>query len=138
MRETVKKGLYYGAPFLLVPGVLLLCEWMDDAGVVKMSPYILGTVLLLLSVVAGWFSPAAGRFDAAVTAVMPLSLFVCMWIGGFLDRGDLGSRFRIDRAFAVAFQPISLILYALMALAAFGASWAHFRKGKVRKNGQGR
>lgn len=138
MRKTVKKGLYYAALFLLVPGVLLLCEWMDDAGVVKMSPYIPGTVLLLLSAAAGWFSPAEGRFDAAVTAVMPLSLFVCMWIGGFLDRGDLGSRFRIDRAFAVAFQPIALVLYALMAMAALGASWAHFRKGKARRNSKGR
>lgn len=133
MRETVKRGLYYGAPFLLVPGVLLLCEWLDDAGIVKMSPYILGIVLVLLSAAAGWFSPAVGRFDAAVTAVMPLSLFVCMWIGGFLDRGDLGSRFHLYRALAVAFQPIALVLYALMALAALGASAAHFRKGKSKE-----
>lgn len=133
MRETVKKGLYYAAPFLLVPVLLLLCEWTDDAGIVRMSPYILGMVLVLLSAAAGWFSPAQGRFDAVLTAVMPLSLFVCMWIGGFLDRGDLGSRFHLYRGFAVAFQPVALILYALMALAALGASWAHFRKGKSKE-----
>lgn len=123
----MKQKLYYAIPFVAVPLLLLLCELLDNMKLLQMSPYILGAVLLLFSVAMGFFSATHRTFDYLLTAIMPLSLFCCMFVGGFLDKSDLESRFHIYRAVNVAFQPIALLLYFFMAIVTFLASFKRFR-----------
>ena len=92
-----------------------------------MSPYALGAMLLLFSAAMGFFSATYRTFDYFLTAVMPLSLFCCMFVVGFLDKSDLGTQFHLNKAVNAAFQPITLRLYLLMAIASFSASFKHLR-----------
>lgn len=123
----MKQKLYYAIPFAAVPLLLLLCEVLDNMKLLQMSPYILGAVLLLFSVALGFFSTTHRTFDYLLTAIMPISLFCCMFVGGFLDKSDLETRFHLYRAVNVAFQPIALLLYFLMAIVTFLASFKRFR-----------
>lgn len=126
------KKLFYVIPFVAVPLLLLLCEVFDNMNLLQMSPYIPSAVLLLFSVAMGFFSTTDRTFDYLLTAIMPLSLFCCMFMIGFLDKSDLDTRFHLYKAVNAAFQPISLLLYALMAIVAFLASFKCFRNIKSR------
>ena len=132
----MKQKLYYAIPFAAVPFLLLLCEVLDNMRLLQMSPYILGAVLLLFSVAMGFFSTSHRTFDYLLTAIMPISLFCCMFVGGFLDKSDLETRFHLYRAVNVAFQPIALLLYFLMAIVTFLASFKRFRDIKNRTSNQ--
>ena len=131
----MKKKLYYVIPFVSVPLLLLLCELLNNAKLLQMFPYILGTLLLLFSLAMGFFSTTHRTFDYLLTAIMPISLFCCMFIAGFLDKSDLETRFHLYKAVNTAFQPIALQLYFLMAIATFLASFKSFRniKGRISK-----
>lgn len=124
----MKQKLYYAIPFAAVPLLLLLCEVLDNMNLLQMSPYI--AVLLLFSVAMGFFSTTHRTFDYLLTAIMPLSLFCCMFVGGFLDKSDLETRFHLYKAVNAAFQPIALLLYLLMAIVAFLASFKRLRNIK--------
>ena len=123
----MKQKLYYAIPFAAVPFLLLLCEVLDNMKLLQMSPYILGAVILLFSVAMGFFSTTLKTFDYLLTAIMPMSLFCCMFVGGFLDKNDLETRFYLYRAVDVTFQPLALLLYFLMAIVTFLASFKRFR-----------
>ena len=126
----MKQKLYYAIPFAAVPLLLLLCEVLDNMNLLQMSPYILGAVLLLFSVAMGFFSTTRRIFDYLLTAIMPLSLFCCMFVVGFLDKSDLETRFHLYKAVNTAFQPIALLLYLLMAIVTFLASFKRLRNIK--------
>jgi hypothetical protein len=129
---SMKKKLYYVIPFVAIPLLLLLCEVLDNANLLQMSPYILIAVIFLFSVAMSIFSPTHRTFDYLLTAIVPLSLFCCMFVAGFLDEDDLGSRFHLYKAVKAAFQPISLQVYFLMAIVTFLASFKYFRNIKNR------
>ena len=128
----MKKKLYYVTPFVAVPLLLLLCEALDNMNLLPMSPYILSAILLLFSGAMAFFSPSSKTFDYLLTLIMPLSLFLCMFVVGFLGESDLGTRFHLYKAVDAAFQPIALLLYFLMAIVAFLTSFKHFRDIKKR------
>lgn len=123
----MKKKLFYAIPFAAVPLLLGLCEVLDNGKVLPMSPYILSALLLLFSVAMGFFSTTHRTFDYLLTALVPLSLFCCMFVGGFLDKSDLETRFHLYKAVKTAFQPIVLQLYLLMAITTFVSSFRLFR-----------
>ena len=128
----MKKKLYYVIPFIVVPTLMLFCELLDNAELLKMNLYILGGVLALSSAVFGFLSPSNKSMDYLLTLIMPLSFFCTMFVCGFLSKSDLGSRFHIYRAVDVAVQPIALILYFAMAIIASVASLKYFRNLKNR------
>ena len=128
----MKKKLYYVTPFVAVPLLLLLCEVLDNMNLLPMSPYILSAILLLFSGAMAFFSPSSKTFDYLLTLIIPLSLFLCMFVFGFFGESDLGTRFHLYKAVDAAFQPIALLLYFLMAIVAFLTSFKHFRDIKKR------
>ena len=116
------KRIYYMIPFVLVPVSMIVCDLLDDAQVIKMSPYIMGAVLLLLSLIWGNLTRTDKNVDLHITWIMPLSLFATMFVAGFLDQNDLGTRFSFWRGFEVATQEIAMLLYIGMMVIAFVAS----------------
>ena len=128
----MKKKLYYVTPFVAVPLLSLLCEVLDNMNLLPMSPYTLSAIFLLFSGAMAFFSPSSKTFDYLLTLIMPLSLFLCMFVAGFLGESDLGTRFHLYKAVDAAFQPIALLLYFLMAIVAFLTSFKHFRDIKKR------
>ena len=128
----MKKKLYYVLPFIVVPTLMLFCELLDNIELLKMSPYIMGSFLILASVVFGFLSPSDRSVDCLITLVMPLSLFCFMFVGGFLSKCDLETQFHLSIAINVSFQPIALLLYVAMAITTFVASLKFFRNIKIR------
>ena len=96
-----------------------------------MNPYIFFAELFIISVIIGNLSPTHRRFDYIMTIIMPLSLFISMFIGGFIDETDLGGRFYMYRAFEVAFKPFALIEYLIIAVLAFISSFKLFRISRI-------
>ena len=124
----MKKKLYYVTPLVIIPLLMLACEWLDNAEFLRMSPYILGAVLFIASAAVGFFSPTERTFDCLITALTPLSLFFFMFLSGFLSKSDLETRFHLHEAIDTAFQPAALLLYLLMAAIAFLGSFKPLRK----------
>ena len=123
----MKKTIYYICPFIIVPCSCLLSEFLNKRDVLNMNPYIFFAELFIISAIIGNLTPTHRRFDYIMTIIMPLSLFISMFIGGFIDETDLGGRFYMYRAFEVAFQPLALMIYFMMGLTAFFASYKSFR-----------
>lgn len=121
------KKLYYFIPFILVPSALLLCEFLDNTGIIKMNPTIMGIILCLISAIMGNFTPTNKKFDYLISAIMPLSLFVIMFVIGFLDETETYSRFDLGIAIKVSTQPPALLMCLGMAFAAFILSFKSFR-----------
>ncbi len=126
----MKNKLYYVIPFVAFPILLLLSVELDNIKLLQMNPYTISAVLLLFSVAMGFFSTTYRTFDYLLTIIMPISLFCCMFVGGFLDKSDLETRFHLYKAVNTAFQPIVLQLYFLMAITTFLASFKRFRNIK--------
>lgn len=119
----MKNKTYYIMPFVTVPVCMLLCELLDNIELVEVSPYTMGAILLSISAMAGYFSPSDRKCDVLISVIMPVAFFCFMFVGGFLDKSDLETRFHFYKAVRVAFQPACLVLYPLMAIFAFGASF---------------
>lgn len=126
----MKSKLYYVVPFVAVPIILLLCDELDNKKLFQMNSYTLSAVLLLFCVAMGFFSTTNKTFDYLLTIIMPMSMFCFMFVGGFLSLSDLDTRFHLYKAVKVAFQPIVLHLYFLMAITTFLASFKRFRNIK--------
>ena len=117
-------------PFVAVPLLLLACDILDNINILQMSSYTMSALLLLFSVAMGFFSTTNKTFDYLLTAIMPISLFCFMFVGGFLSSSEVYTRFNLYKAAKTAFQPIALQLYFLMATTTFLASFKRFRNLK--------
>ena len=126
------KKLYYLVPFVSVPAIMLICELLDDAGMMRMSAFITGGLLLLGCAAVGFFSPTRKTFDCFIATLMPVALFVAMFVAGLLDQNDMGTRFQLSEALGAAFQPIALLLYLLMAGVTFFFSFKGIRALKTK------
>lgn len=118
----MKKCIYYTIPFVLIPAVMLLCEYIDNTNAIPMSPFFCIITLIFISFIMGILSHSNNNFDYVMSAIMPLSLFCFMFIIGLISKSDLGTRFHLSRAFSTAFQPVCLIEYCCMAISAFLSS----------------
>ena len=126
----MKNKLYYVIPFVAVPLLLLICDELDNTKLFPMTPCTITSLLLIFSVVVGFSSTTHRMFDYLLTAIMPISLFCFMFVGGFLSSSDVYNRFNLYKAVKTAFQPIVLQLYFLMAITTFLASLKRFRNIK--------
>ena len=126
----MKNKLYYVIPFVAVPLLLLICDELDNTELFPMTPCTITSLLLIFSVVVGFSSTTHRMFDYLLVAIMPLSLFCFMFVGGFLSSSDVYNRFNLYNAVKTAFQPIVLQLYFLMAITTFLASFKRFRNIK--------
>lgn len=126
------RKLYYISPFVMVPISLLLCGYFHNIQFIEMSPCVLGAVLFLLSAVIGNLTPTDKRFDCLMAAIMPISQFVSAFVIGLWDVTEVHGRFDFGAAFQVAVQPVALLMYLVMALTAFLASFRTLRI--IRRN----
>lgn len=127
----LKRYLYYFSPFVLIPAVSLLCDYMDDIGLINMSIFIITVLLALISIAVGILSPTHRRFDYVMVAIMPLAFFGVMFISGFLDRGCSGQLgLSLNNALEIAFQPWCLMIYCVMAVSTLVASLKSIRISK--------
>lgn len=128
----MRKFIYYISPFIIIPSVLLIGEYIDNLIAIPMFPYFI-IIPIFLSCIMGILSPTHYKFDYIITVIMPLSLFCFMLVGGFFDKSDLGTRFHLDRALVTALNPICLLEYFCMTISAFLLSCKKIRT-KIKKH----
>ncbi len=128
----MRKFFYYAIPFVLIPVMLLIGEYIDNAIKIPIFPYFI-IMPISLSFIVGIISFTQNKFDYIMAVIMPLSLFCVMFVGGFFDKSDLGTIFHLDRAFKTALQPICLIEYCCMAITTFLSSHKKIRT-KLQKS----
>ena len=109
-------------------------DFLYKIDLIELSPYILFASLILTSIIFGNLSPTNKKFDYLMTAIVPLSFFLLMFVVGFLDKNDLETRFHLYKAFRAAFQPWVLFDCLAMALTTFLASFKPIRIIKLDSN----
>lgn len=132
----MKKSLYYLSPFIIFPIWGLLSELLlDDLWGIPIVSYIFIGGLLVLSALIGGFTPIHNKVDLRITFFVPLAFFITIFIGGFFDTGTCSGEPRLDfgEAFRISTQPWFLLVYILMAVVAFLASFLKIRILKRRK-----
>ena len=112
------KKCFYLLPFIIMPLLLLCCEWLDNSGVLRMSPLILALLLLALGAALGYASPAASRCDVKLALLCAMALFCVMFAAGFADATEVYRRFDPAHGWLVAMQPLLLPIYAVPAAGA--------------------
>ena len=131
----VKKYLYYAAPFIILPILMLLCEILENSDLIPMSVYVIVAICILFSAVMGNLTPTRKMFDYIMTIVMPLSFFCVMFLAGLFAEGCDGSpKLYVHDALDVAFQPIALQIYLMMGVVTFLASFRAIRVVKMIKS----
>lgn len=113
---------------------MFLCEFLDNANIIRMSPFLCFGILFLASAVMGNLSLTDKQFDYLITVIMPLTFFCCMLIAGFIDKDDMETRFHFDRALKCAFQGMALLCYGGMGLITFLSSYKKIRIVKKLKS----
>lgn len=130
-----KRWLYYVLPFVVIPTYLLLFEllmsrnWSFSTMTLLIYAFFGGAILL--TIVISLFSPSERRFDYLITALTPLAFAGCMFLLNFFDggivNGKIYGRFDLTSAISAAVQPPYLVMYGILALLAFGASYRKLR-----------
>ena len=123
----MKKAVYYIIPFISIPLVFLLCELLNNLPFLDMSPLLIGILLFLTAAVIGNLTSAKGRFDVIIAAIMPMALFLFMFLAGFLECGETVARFDFRHGFKIAVENTPWVIYLLVASAAFLASYKPLR-----------
>ena len=124
----MKKRLYYFVPPLLTAILGCILSFLDKYDLDTCSKYTMYISLFLICIISGNISTSEKKFDLAITAIVPLSFCICMFLVGFLSEGDLGGRYyELKYAFEVASQPICLIIYAIQAIVTFIFSFKPIR-----------
>ena len=119
--------MYYISPFIFIPCLSLLLNWMSVSGLINMNWYAYGALLFILSAIIGNLSISDKKFDYLITVLVPLALFLTMFFAGFFDTSEFHSGHDLERGWECAVQIPALITYFVTAAAAFGASFKRIK-----------
>ena len=124
----MKKDFYYLSPFVLIPVWVFFINLVDKWDL-SIIPYIFIGGSLVLSALIGGFTPIHNKVDLRITFFVPLAFFITIFIGGFFDTGTCSGepRFDFGEAFRISTQPWFLLVYILMAVVAFLASFVKIK-----------
>ena len=129
--RIMKKTMYYLSPFVIVPLIFLTLTVLDGAklSVLKSSaPYLMFAALLLFSVAIGIFSPAKTKFDYMMTAAVPISLLLSVFVALLFDAGCDGSpQLSLGHALNMEYYKVWLPIVIAATLVTFIASFRPIR-----------
>lgn len=127
------KKLYYVIPFILIPPVVLLGEYLcfEVADLPFIATYLCAIIVLaLISAIMGNLSPSHKKFDYMIPIIMVLSLFLFQFMDGFLQKDDMDQICNWHMAFLLSTNYRVWIAYGVMALTSFLASFQPIRMAK--------
>ena len=130
----MKKTIYYISPFIIIPLLMFISDFLDNKDLIQMSFNISVVLLVVTSLIIGNITPTNKKFDYIMTVIMPFAFFCSMFVIGFLDKSDLETRFHFDRAFRAVFVGLKTKTYLVMAITTFLASFKPIRiVGVIKK-----
>ena len=133
----MKKILYYLTPFIVIPLVTLIVDFLDEVGLINMTPLSFVIILALIGIVIGNLSSASKKFDYIIALLVPIAFFVLMFVLGLFETAcDDEPLLSVRIAFETAIQPWAIVNYIIMAVATFFASYKSLRISEILKNNQ--
>ena len=116
----MKKSLLYLLPFIVIPIASVLLEYFD------VYSFNIMVVNILLAAVFGSISPSNKKTDLVMTILVPVSVFCGLLATLFLLTPNTYGR-DIGTAFRVATQNVWLIMYLIVCVVTWAASFKPIR-----------
>ena len=115
----MKKAIYYLSPMgaiLIIFSLVTILENFEVSS--SLVPFFTIAALLLFSATIGLFSPAKTLFDYIITATVPASVFLSLFVGLIFDRGcdgtpQLSLSHATNPGYYLAWLPMALIMAAI-------------------------
>lgn len=124
------KKLYYLVPFAAFPMMFLFSaligELLSHAGPGVMTG-IFFAIMILLSAAIAMLTVGRSTFDLVITVANTLAIFLTTFMLNFCDRGETYSRFDLSHGLTASTRAENLVLYVLVAVAAFVFSYKKLR-----------
>ena len=121
----MKKAVYYFSPFVIVPIIFLITALLESVGILEpIVPYFVFASLFLFAVLIGIMSQSKAKFDYIMTAFIPLSVFLTLFVSLIFDKGCDGTpQLSLSHALNVeyyrAWLPIAIIMTAITFVFSF-------------------
>ena len=132
----MRKTIYYLSPFLIFPVVFFTITLLDSVlnrveffSIIE--PHILYATLFFLPALIGATSPAKTTFDYGITLIVPISVFLSLFLSLLFDESDLPA---LHHALNTAYYPIWLPIALIMMVITFIASFLPIRNKLRRKS----
>ena len=128
----MKKTIYYFSPFVIIPIIFLIATLLESVEILKpTAPFFLFTALFIFSLAIGVLSPTKTTFDYAITAIIPCSVLLSLFVGLFFDEGCDGKpQLSLSHALNMEYYKIWLPIVAIMTVITFIASFKPIRISK--------
>lgn len=133
----MKKTMYYLSPFVMIPLIFTVLTLLETVEALKfIAPYFMFAALFLFSAVIGVLSPGKTKFDYAMTAAVPISVFLSLFVALLFDKGCNGDpQLSLHHALNVEYYQIWLPIVAVMTIITFVASFQPIRISKSPRQG---
>ena len=121
----MKRTIYYFSPLIIIPGIFLAVTLLESMKILKsITPFFLFAALFLFSALFGMLSPAKARFDLVITAFVPISMFLALFIFLFFDEGcdgtpQLSLHHALNMEYYKVWLPIALIMTVITFIFSF-------------------
>ena len=121
----MKKAIYYVSPFVIIPIIFLITNLLESVEMLNpIAPYFVFTSLFLFAVLIGTISQSKLKFDYIITAFIPLSVFLALFVSLLFDEGCDGMpQFSLHHALNIEYYrswlPIALAMMAITFVFSF-------------------
>ena len=133
----MKKQWYYVTPVVVFPITRILLSFLADMEIIiNLNFTIIAPVFFLISIIIGNLTPTSRMFDYAIPAVSVAAYAWYCFFRGLFDEPDYdcNTRFNIVEAYEWVFSDTTLILYVIIAVTTFLASFKLIRITRIIKN----
>ena len=126
----MKKAIYYFSPFVIIPIVFLITTLLESAEELNsIAPYFVFASLFLFAVLIGTMSQSKLKFDYIITAFIPLSVFLALFVSLLFDDGCDGTpQLSLSHALNVGYYRAWLPIAIIMMVVTFVFSFKPIRK----------
>ena len=131
----MKKTIYYIAPFVVFPLLVLLINCLDS---MKMQPNIWKPLTLILfflfAALMGTLSPTERKFDYLMSLLIPAAFLCTLFVLLYFDEGCDGlPQFSLHHALNMHYYRVWLPYVAIMTGITFITSFKPIRVSSIRK-----
>jgi hypothetical protein len=126
----MKKAIYYVSPFVIIPIIFLITNLLESVEMLNpIAPYFVFASLFLVAVLIGIISQSKLKFDYIITAFIPLSVFLALFVSLLFDEGCGGTpQFSLRHALNIEYYRIWLPIAIIMMVVTFVFSFKPIRK----------
>lgn len=122
----MKKIIYYASPLVMFPIIYLIINFLDEMDIINPNILVILTciVFFLFSALVGSLSITNKKFDYLMTAIIPFSLLLTLFVCLFFDEGcdgmpQLSLHHALNIEYYKGWLPIVFIMTAITFIFSF-------------------